>query len=68
MFASDVVIEDGYTVKTVIDDHKLGINPRSVLLHLGSSDLIVVDSSGSAFYAIPFSISKGTKINLYGIS
>ncbi|CAL8994293.1 unnamed protein product [Prunus brigantina] len=51
---ADVVLEDGYTVTTVIDGHKLGINPHSVLLRPGSSDLLVLDSSGSAIYTVPF--------------
>lgn len=54
------VIEDGYTVKTVIDGYKLGILPFAVMLRPGSSDLIVLDSSGSAFYTVPFPVSKGT--------
>ncbi|KAM1521290.1 hypothetical protein ACFX15_011162 [Malus domestica] len=52
--SADVVLEDGYTVTTVIDGHKLGVNPYAVLASPGSSDLLVLDSSGSAFYAVPF--------------
>lgn len=64
MFAGAVVvIEDGYTVKTVIDGHKLEINPHSVMLRPGSSDLVVLDSSGSAFYTVRFPPSKGTDEN-----
>ncbi|ONI30534.1 hypothetical protein PRUPE_1G256400 [Prunus persica] len=53
---ADLVLEDGYTVTTVIDGHKLGINPYSVLPRPGSSDLLVLDSSGSAVYTVPFPI------------
>ncbi|XP_021809723.1 uncharacterized protein LOC110753194 isoform X1 [Prunus avium] len=53
---ADVVLEDGYTVTTVIDGHKLGINPHSVLPRPRSSDLLVLDSSGSAVYTVPFPI------------
>ncbi|XP_068326121.1 uncharacterized protein [Pyrus communis] len=52
--SADVVLEDGYTVTTVIDGHKLGVNPHSVLARPGSSDLLVLDSSGSAVYTVPF--------------
>ncbi|XP_068333239.1 uncharacterized protein [Pyrus communis] len=52
--SADVVLEDGYTFTTVIDGHKLGVNPYAVLAPPGSSDLLVLDSSGSAFYAVPF--------------
>ncbi|PON98907.1 Six-bladed beta-propeller [Trema orientale] len=62
VFATDAVIEEGYTVTTVIDGHKLGINPSFVLLRPWSSDLIVLDSSGSAFYAVPFPVSKDSVI------
>lgn len=54
---ANVVLEDGYTVTTVIDGHKLGINPYSVLPWHGSSDLLVLDSSGSAFYTVSFPAS-----------
>ncbi|PQQ18302.1 uncharacterized protein Pyn_36013 [Prunus yedoensis var. nudiflora] len=60
---ADVVLEDGYTVTTVIDGHKLGINPHSVLPRPGSSDLLVLDSSGSAVYTVPFPI-PGSQGNL----
>ncbi|KAM1065660.1 hypothetical protein FF2_020971 [Malus domestica] len=52
--SADVVLEDGYTVTTAIDGHKLGVNPHSVLARPGSSDLLVLDSSGSAVYTVPF--------------
>ncbi|XP_062110263.1 uncharacterized protein LOC133822071 isoform X2 [Humulus lupulus] len=54
----DVVIEDGYTVKTVIDGHKLGMSPYSIILRPGSSDFVVLDSTGSSFYSVPFPMSK----------
>ncbi|GMN41655.1 hypothetical protein TIFTF001_010881 [Ficus carica] len=56
------VIEDGYTVKTVIDGYKLGILPFAVMLRPGSSDLIILDSSGSAFYTVPFPVSKDSVV------
>nr|XP_011463382.1 PREDICTED: uncharacterized protein LOC101313505 isoform X2 [Fragaria vesca subsp. vesca] len=53
-----VVLEEGYTVTTLIDGHKLDINPYSVLPRPGSSDLLVLDSSGSAFYTVSLPASK----------
>ncbi|XP_031386301.1 uncharacterized protein LOC116199871 isoform X2 [Punica granatum] len=53
-----VLLEDGYTVTTMIDGHKLGVNPHSVLPMYGSSDLIVLDSVGSAFYSVSLPISE----------
>ncbi|XP_050375025.1 uncharacterized protein LOC126792633 isoform X2 [Argentina anserina] len=53
-----VVMGEGYTVTTVIDGHKLGINPYSVLARPGSSDVLVLDSSGSAFYTVSVPLSK----------
>ena len=58
------VIEDGYKVTTVIDGHKLGISPYAVMLKPGSSDLVVLDYSRSAFYTVPFPVSKGTGFEL----
>ncbi|KAF3431303.1 hypothetical protein FNV43_RR26034 [Rhamnella rubrinervis] len=52
------ILEDGYTVTTVIDGHKLKINPHAVHFRSGSSDLVVLDSAGSAFYTVPFPISQ----------
>lgn len=64
---ADVVLEDGYTVTTVIDGHKCGINPHSVLPRPGSSDLLVLDSSRSAVYTVPFPIpgSQESVIKLF---
>jgi hypothetical protein len=49
-------------VSTVIDGHKLNINPHSVLPRFGSSDFVVLDSAGSVFYTVYFPISQGTEI------
>ncbi|XP_060970784.1 uncharacterized protein LOC115714545 isoform X1 [Cannabis sativa] len=63
--AEKVVIEEGYTVKTVIDGHKLGISPYSVILRPGSSDLVVLDSTGSSFYTVPFPISNDNVVKRF---
>ncbi|KAH9709062.1 NHL domain-containing protein [Citrus sinensis] len=56
--SSGLLLEDGYTVTTVIDGHQLEINPHSVIDRPGSSDLIVLDSSRSAFYTLSFPLSE----------
>ena len=53
-----IMLEDGYMVSTVFDGHKLNINPYAVQLR--SSDLVVLDSSHSVFYTLPFPISQGS--------
>lgn len=58
------VFEDGYTITTVIDGHKLHINPHSVLLRPRSSDLIVLDTSRSSFYTLPFPIAQGNLLKV----
>ncbi|KAF4355487.1 hypothetical protein F8388_015241 [Cannabis sativa] len=63
--AEKVVIEEGYTVKTVIDGHKLGMSPYSVILRPGSSDLVVLDSTGSSFYTVPFPISNDNVVKRF---
>ncbi|XP_074335192.1 uncharacterized protein LOC141672468 isoform X2 [Apium graveolens] len=55
-----LVYEDGYTVTTILDGNKRGINPYSVLpSYTTSSDLIVLDSSASSFYSLSFRDSLG---------
>ncbi|XP_021895801.1 uncharacterized protein LOC110813095 isoform X2 [Carica papaya] len=60
--SAELILEDGYTVITVIDGHKLHINPYSVLPQSRSSDLIVLDSSSSTFYTVSFPISEGSSV------
>lgn len=52
------MLEDGYMVTTVFDGHKLNINPHAVQLR--SSDIVVLDSSHSVFYTLPFPISQAS--------
>ncbi|KAJ6960609.1 hypothetical protein NC653_038589 [Populus alba x Populus x berolinensis] len=51
-----IMLEDGYMVTTMMDGHKLNVNPHAVQLR--SSDLVVLDSSKSVFYTLPFPISQ----------
>lgn len=52
------MLEDGYMVTTVLDGHKLNINPHAVQLR--SSEIVVLDSSRSVFYTLPFPISQAS--------
>lgn len=54
-----VVLEDGYEVTTVVDGHKSGLNPHTIHALPGSSNLIVLDTSGSTFYTTSFPLSVG---------
>ncbi|OMO89899.1 hypothetical protein COLO4_19522 [Corchorus olitorius] len=56
---SEIILEEGYTVTTVIDGHKLNINPYSVIARPGSSDLLLLDSSDSHLYTLSFPLSSG---------
>lgn len=58
----ELVLEEGYTVSTVIDGNKLKINPHSILPVSGSSDFIVLDSSSSSFYSLSLPMSQGSVI------
>ncbi|KAK2636432.1 hypothetical protein Ddye_031224 [Dipteronia dyeriana] len=58
LVSSKLLLEDGYTVTTVVDGHKLNINPWLVISPPGSSDLVVLDSSGSRFYTLTLPLSK----------
>ncbi|KAJ6936060.1 hypothetical protein NC652_010944 [Populus alba x Populus x berolinensis] len=53
-----IMLEDGYMVTTVFDGHKLNINPHAVQLR--SSEIVVLDSSRSVFYTLPFPISQAS--------
>ncbi|XP_004509842.1 uncharacterized protein [Cicer arietinum] len=58
VLAKLVISEDGYTITTVLDGHKLHINPFSVLQRLTSYDLIVLDSTNSTFYTVQLPVSQ----------
>jgi hypothetical protein len=62
MTGEQIMLEYGYMVTTVMDGHKLNVNPHAVQLR--SSDLVVLDSSKSVFYTLPFPISQGNKFHL----
>ncbi|CAN0924040.1 Probable LRR receptor-like serine/threonine-protein kinase At3g47570 [Linum grandiflorum] len=55
--------EPGYTVETMFDGSKAGIDPYSVEV-LSSGELLVLDSANSNLYKIPSSLSLYTKPKL----
>uniref|UniRef100_A0A7N0VFN8 NHL repeat-containing protein n=1 Tax=Kalanchoe fedtschenkoi TaxID=63787 RepID=A0A7N0VFN8_KALFE len=57
---SELVLEEGYTVTTLIDGNKLGLNPHSILPR--SSDFVVLDSAHSGFYTLSAPISQESVI------
>lgn len=54
---SMVKFEGGYTVDTVFDGSKLGIEPHSIAVS-PSGDLLVLDSENSNIYKISTPLSK----------
>ncbi|CAH8312986.1 unnamed protein product [Eruca vesicaria subsp. sativa] len=62
---SKPILEDGYEVTTVVDGHKSGLNPHTVHALPGSSNMIVLDSSGSTFYTTSFPLSVDSVINRF---
>ncbi|KAM7269382.1 hypothetical protein ACFE04_024879 [Oxalis oulophora] len=59
---NSILFEDGYTVKTIINGHKLNINPNSILPLIGSSDFVVLDSANSVFYSVSSPLSQGSVV------
>ncbi|KAF3431302.1 hypothetical protein FNV43_RR26033 [Rhamnella rubrinervis] len=57
--------ESGYTVETVFDGSKLGIEPHSVEL-LPGGDLLILDSANSNLYRISSSLSLYSRPKLVG--
>lgn len=57
--AGKIELEEGYTVSTVLDGNKHGLNPHSVLplSFSSSSHLFLLDSAASAFYTLSFPTS-----------
>ncbi|MED6171963.1 hypothetical protein PIB30_045773 [Stylosanthes scabra] len=63
--AESIIAEDGFTVTTVLDGHKLNVNPYSILQPPGSSDLILHDSTNSVFYTLQFPISTDSVVRRF---
>ncbi|KAF3449435.1 hypothetical protein FNV43_RR10163 [Rhamnella rubrinervis] len=72
------ILEDGYTVTTVMDGHKLNINPHAVHFRSGSSDLVGINpfsgdgvkgyldgESGTARFNKPRSFAIDRRGNVY---
>ncbi|XP_060214332.1 uncharacterized protein LOC132641377 isoform X2 [Lycium barbarum] len=59
----EVIFEDGYSVSTVIDGHKLNINPHSIIpVSGGEANLIILDTSASTFYTLSY--NKGSDFSI----
>ncbi|KAI5679174.1 hypothetical protein M9H77_10124 [Catharanthus roseus] len=56
------ILEDGYTVSTIVDGDKQHINPRLILPQFGSTDFIILDSSRSTLYTLSFPSPKESVI------
>ncbi|EFH69571.1 NHL repeat-containing protein [Arabidopsis lyrata subsp. lyrata] len=65
LVSGKIVLEDGYEVTTVVDGHKSGLNPYTIHALPGSSNLIVLDSSGSTFYTTSFPLSFDSVIHRF---
>ncbi|CAN1187560.1 hypothetical protein LINPERHAP2_LOCUS38797 [Linum perenne] len=52
-----LILEDGYTVTTVIDGHKLNINPYLIHPLRQSSDLVILNYAAGVFYTAAFPTS-----------
>ncbi|MED6143651.1 hypothetical protein PIB30_007955 [Stylosanthes scabra] len=63
--AESIITEEGFTVTTVLDGHKLNVNPYSILQPPGSSDLILLDSTNSVFYTLQFPISTDSVVRRF---
>ncbi|KAK4261292.1 hypothetical protein QN277_004311 [Acacia crassicarpa] len=60
--SAKIVLEDGYTVTTIVNGHKLNIYPHSVLQLPGSSDLLILDDDNSTFYTVQFPTSQDSVV------
>ncbi|WCJ21678.1 NHL domain-containing protein [Euphorbia peplus] len=58
-----LILEEGYTVTTVIDGRQLKLNPHALVSRSRSSDLVILDSSRSAFFTLRFPISLESTVN-----
>lgn len=53
-----IILEEGYTVSTILSGYKLEVSPFFILPQYGSSDLILLDNSDGTFYTLSFSSPK----------
>ncbi|GFY88308.1 NHL domain-containing protein [Actinidia rufa] len=58
---AELVLEEGYSVSTVLDGNKLEINPHSILPLFGASNLVLLDSEHSAFFTVSFDAESAIK-------
>ncbi|KAK6931084.1 NHL repeat, partial [Dillenia turbinata] len=60
--AANLILEEGYTVTTLIDGNKLNVNPHSILPFSKSQNFVLLDSLNSVFYALSFQNSQDGEI------
>ncbi|XP_057824253.2 uncharacterized protein LOC131036388 isoform X2 [Cryptomeria japonica] len=60
---SSLVLEDGYTVDTVLDGHKLDIYPYAIMPR--ENDIILLDSFNSSFLRISLPLSPHNVVELF---
>lgn len=65
---ASLLLEDGYTVTTLVDGNKLHVNPFSILPLFESSDLLVLDSARSTFYTLSFASSQVGAIEMKNLA
>ncbi|XP_078163431.1 NHL domain-containing protein isoform X2 [Carex rostrata] len=71
---SKLVLEEGYTVSTVIDFNKFSsppanqVYPYTIVPLLSSQDLLLLDSTGSTFYTLSFPSSEDKEAEIKHLS
>jgi hypothetical protein len=71
---SKLVLEEGYTVSTVIDFNKFssppasGVHPYAIVPLRSSQDLVLLDSAGSTFYTLSFPTSENKEAEISHLS
>ncbi|KAJ1702373.1 hypothetical protein LUZ63_002152 [Rhynchospora breviuscula] len=72
--SSKVVLEEGYTVSTVIDFNKIssvpasGVHPYAIVPLLSSQNLVLLDHTGSTFYTLSFPSSDNKEVAIDHLS
>ncbi|KAJ3707536.1 hypothetical protein LUZ61_011241 [Rhynchospora tenuis] len=67
---SKVVLEEGYTVSTIIDFNKIsslpasGVHPYAIVPLLSSQNLVLLDHAGSTFYTLSFPSSENKEVEI----
>lgn len=68
------MLEEGYTVSTVLDFNKFssppasGVHPYAIVPSLSSQDLLLLDSTASTFYTLSFPSSENREAEIDHLS